>query len=158
MNTHVLVPRRNALARPVFGDFDRLFDEFWRGFGTPNRTGGNANDAPSLAVPRMDVSETDEAFQLRLEMPGLEEKDIEVSVEDGVLSLKGNRAEESEEESNGVRHVETYRGSFHRAVKLPADVDENGISAGYKSGILTVTLPKLPEAKPEARQIPVSTS
>lgn len=153
MNTHVLVPRRGALARPAFGDFDRLFDEFWRGFGTPLVRGG----ATSPAVPRMDVTETDEAFELRAEMPGLEEKDIEVSIEGGVLTVKGTRSEESDEESGGVRHVETYRGSFHRAVKLPADVDENAVSAGYKNGILTVKLPKTPEARPEVRTIPVTT-
>jgi len=153
MNTHVLVPRRSALSRPVFGDFDRLFDEFWRGFGVPL-----AREArPASVAPRMDVRETDEAYELLAEMPGLEEKDIEVSIEEGVLTLRGTRSEESEEENGGVRHVETYRGSFHRALKLPAGVDEDGVTAGYKNGVLTVKLPKLPEAKAKARQIPIST-
>ena len=154
MNTHVVVPRRSALARPFFGDFDRLFDEFWRGFGVPVAR----DETPAFLAPRMDVHETDAAYELHVEMPGLEEKDIEVSIEDGVLTLEGTRASESDEETDGVRHVETWRGSFHRAVKLPAAVDEDAISAGYKNGILTVKLPKLPEAKPEARQVPVSTS
>ena len=150
MNTHVLVPRRGAFARPAFGDFDRLFDEFWRGFGTPVTRGAT--------TPRMDVRETEDAFLLRAEMPGLDEKDIDVTIEDGVLTVKGTHGEESEEEQDGVRHVETWRGSFHRAVKLPTDVDADAVGAVYKSGILTVTLPKLPEAKPEVRTIPVSTS
>jgi HSP20 family protein len=153
MNTHVVVPRRSALSRPVFGDFDRLFDEFWRGFGVPL----TRESAPAFAAPRMDVCESDEAYELHAEMPGLEEKDIEVSIEDGVLTLRGTRSEESEEENEGVRHVETYRGSFHRALKLPAGVDEDAITAGYKNGILTVKLPKLPETRPEARQVPIST-
>ena len=155
MNTHVLVPRRSALSRPVFGgDFDRLFDEFWRGFGVPKARGG----APAFATPRMDVHETDQAYELRFEMPGLEEKDIEVSIEEGVLTLKGTRAEETEQENDGVRHVESYRGSFHRSVKLPASIDEDAVSAGYKNGVLSVKLPKVPEVKPEARQIPISSS
>jgi HSP20 family protein len=155
MNTHVLVPRRSVLSRPTFGgDFDRLFDEFWRGFGVPRAR----SDAPAFTTPRMDVHETDEAYELRFEMPGLEEKDIEVSIEEGVLTLKGTRAEQSEDEADGVRHVESYRGSFHRSVKLPASVDDDAVSAVYKSGILAVKLPKVPEVKPEARQIPISTS
>ncbi|MGH0032712.1 MAG: Hsp20/alpha crystallin family protein [Myxococcota bacterium] len=153
--TTLLVPRRGALARPGFGDIDRLFDDFWRGFGAPLARRAEGSD---FAVPRMDVAETDEAFELHAEMPGLEEKDIEVSVEDGVLTVRGRREEKTDEEKDGFRHVETYRGSFHRAVKLPAEVDEDGISAGYKNGILTVKLPKIPEPEPQVRQVPVSTS
>lgn len=154
MNPNAITSRRSALGRPVFGDFDRLFDEFWRGFGAPLARAA----APVFATPRMDVRETDEAYEFQVEMPGLEEKDIEVSIEEGVLTLSGKRAEEKDEESEGVRHVETYRGSFHRAVKLPAGIDENAVTAGYKNGILTVKVPKVPEAKTEARQIPISTS
>jgi HSP20 family protein len=126
MTTHVLVPRRSArLARPLgaglFGDFDRLFDEFW---GSPGSAVSRAA-TPAALAPRMDYSETDDAIRLRAEMPGLDEKDIDVSLEEGVLTIKG---------------------------------DEDAVEAAYKNGILTVTLPKRPEAKPEVRSIPVSTS
>jgi HSP20 family protein len=161
MTTHVLVPRRSArLARPLgaglFGDFDRLFDEFW---GSPGSAVSRAV-TPAALAPRMDYSETDDAIRLRAEMPGLDEKDIDVSLEEGVLTIKGEHAEERDEkdEEKGFQHVETYRGSFHRALRLPVEVDEDAVEAAYKNGILTVTLPKRPEAKPEVRSIPVSTS
>jgi HSP20 family molecular chaperone IbpA len=98
MTTHVLVPRRSArLARPLgaglFGDFDRLFDEFW---GSPGSAVSRAV-TPAALAPRMDYSETDDAIRLRAEMPGLDEKDIDVSLEEGVLTIKGEHAEERDE-------------------------------------------------------------
>ncbi len=160
MMRHVLVPRRSvALARPLpdlFGDFDRFFDEFWRGSGRA----ASREASPGALAPRMDYRVTDDEIRIRAEMPGLEEKEIDVSLEEGVLTIKGVRASESEEKDDekGVRHVETYRGSFYRSVRLSAEVDEDAIVATYKNGILSVTLPKLPEAKPEVRSIPVTTS
>ena len=161
MTTHVLVPRRSArAARPLgaglFGDFDRLFDEFWSAPGSL----ASRPATPTAVAPRMDYNESEDTIRLRAEMPGLDEKEIEVSLEEGVLTIKGEHVEESEgkDDEKGFQHVETYRGSFYRALKLPTDVDENAVLATYKNGILTVTLPKRPEAKPEVRSIPVSTS
>ncbi len=156
----VLVPRRSvAIARPLpnlFGDFDRFFDEFWRGSGRA----ALPESTPDALAPRMDYSVLDDEIRIRAEMPGLEEKEIDVSLEEGVLTNKGVRASESEEKDDekGVQRMETYRGSFYRSVRLPAEVDEDAIVATYKNGILSVTLPKLPEAKPEVRSIPVTTS
>lgn len=160
MMRHLLVPRRSAaVARPVpglFGDFDRFFDEFLSGFGSPL----SREATPGALAPRMDYSVSDDEIRIRAEMPGLEEKDIDVSLEEGVLTIKGEHTEESEEqdEEKGYHHVETFRGSFFRAIRLPDEVKEDAISATYKNGILSLTLPKLPEAKPEVRSIPVSTS
>ncbi len=160
MMRHVLVPRRSvAIARPLpnlFGDFDRFFDEFWRGSGPT----ASREATPGARTPRTDYSVTDDEIRIRAEMPGLEEKEIDVSLEEGVLTIKGERAAESEEKDDEKRmqHMETYRGSFHRSVRLPAEVDEDAIVATYTNGILSVTLPKLPEAKPEVRSIPVTTS
>jgi HSP20 family protein len=158
--THVLVPRiKHRAVRPArthyLGDFDRVFDDLWRGFGgtaTPVAT-------PATLAPRMDYHETETEIRVAAELPGLEEKDIQVSLEEGVLTIKGERAEETREENDeGFRHVETFRGSFHRALRLNANVDEDAVKAAYKNGILTVTLPKIPEAKPETRTIPVTTA
>ena len=160
MMRHVIVPRRSvAIARPLpnlFGDFDRFFDEFWRG----NGRAASREATPGARTPRTDYSVTDDEIRIRAEMPGLEEKEIDVSLEEGVLTIKGERVAESEEKDDekGMQHMETYRGSFYRSVRLPAEVDEDGIVATYKNGILSVTLPKLPEAKPEVRSIPVTTS
>ena len=159
MRTQIFVPRPNAMARPFaanpFGDFDRLFDQFWRGFGAPVLRSAT----PDAHAPRMDYSIDDDEIRIRAEMPGLDEKQIEVSLEEGVLTIKGGHTGESEEkdEEKGYHHVETFRGSYRRAIRLPAEVDEDAVKADYKGGILTVTLPKLPEAKPELRTIPVTT-
>lgn len=164
----VLVPRiRTRAVRPArnpwapraeswgLGDFDRVFNDLWRGLGD----GAAPVATPATLAPRMDYHETDTELRVAAELPGLDEKDITVSLEEGVLTIKGERAEETKEENDeGFSHVETFRGSFHRALRLNAEVDEDGVTAAYKNGVLTVTLPKVPEAEPEIRTIPVTTA
>jgi HSP20 family protein len=160
--TRLIVPRRAAApvrrAHPLgWGrELDRVLDEVWRGFGFPVSRVAE----PGAFTPRMDVSETEEAFRIDAELPGLEEKDIEVSIEDGVLTLKGERAEEKEEKDDpkGWHRRETFRGKFQRAVRLPESVDRDAVSASYRAGVLTLTLPKLPEARPEVKTVPITTS
>ena len=162
MSTHVIVPRRSAVsarrARPLgWGrELDRVLDDVWRGFGFPV----SRIAEPGAFAPRMDVSESKEAFRIHAELPGLEEQDIEVSIEEGVLTITGERAEEKEEkaEDKGWRRRETLRGKFHRAVRLPDNVDENAVTASYRAGVLSLTLPKAPEVKPEVKTIPITTS
>lgn len=138
----------------LVGDFDRMFDELWRGFGL------QAGQTPRAFAPRTDVSETDTEYRIEAELPGLAEKDISVTLENGVLTIAGERKDEreNEDEKRGLRHRESFRGSFRRALSLPEDVDEKGVAASYKNGVLSVTLPKLPQAKPEVRTIPVQGS
>jgi len=159
--THLIVPRarrRSPLSARrfptpgLFADFDRFFDAFWGGEGMPATRDG----APVFAPP-LDYRETDEEIQVSAELPGIEEKDIKVSLEDGVLTIEAERANESDEtDERGFRHVESLRGHFRRAVRLGAEVDESAVAARYKNGVLSVTLPKL--AGPEVRHIPVTTS
>ena len=162
MTFHSLIPRRSVcrapLAQPGLRAFwpvelDALFDETFRGLGF----GASPQAAPSFS-PRVDVGESDEAYTVRADLPGLEEKDIQVSLEEGVLSIQGKLESEKDEERKGVRWVERARGSFHRAIELPAEIDAAKVTASYRHGVLTVTLPKLPEAKPEVRTIPITTS
>jgi HSP20 family protein len=147
---NAIITRRNPLyARPTpfFGrEFDRFFGDLWGGFDRPTER---------AFVPRVDVEETETEYRLAAELPGLEEKDIEVIVDDGVLTLKGERRDETDEEK-GYRHVETFRGHFERAFRLGDRVDEEGIRAVYRNGVLEVTIPKLPEVGPEVRNIPVT--
>jgi HSP20 family protein len=162
MRFHSLIPRRSVtyapLAQPGFrafwpAEFDRLFDEAWRGFGLALPT------REAAFAPRVDVSESDEAYTVRADLPGLEEKDIQVSLEEGVLTIQGkHETEQKEEGEKGVRYLERAHGSFHRSIQLPAEVDADKVSASYRQGVLTVTLPKRPEAKPEVRTIPIKTS
>jgi len=158
--THVLIPRksgapvRRATAFNLHNGLDRMFDEIWGGFGLPV----SRVSAPDVVTPRMDFNETDEEIRIAAELPGLDEKDIEVSLDDGVLTIKGERKDEHAEadEGKGYRHVETFRGRFYRAIRLPTEVDEKAVVAAYKAGVLTVTLPKQPEVEPEVHTIPIT--
>lgn len=153
-----LIPRNHRRsAFPAFRDvrsMDRLFDGLWSGFEMLP-----AEPAMRAAfVPRVDVRETDEEVIVSAELPGLEEKDFDISVEEGVLTLKGEKRTEHEEKREGYRRVETRSGSFERKLLLPSEVDADAAKASFKNGVVTITLPKPPEARPEVRTIPVSTS
>jgi HSP20 family protein len=153
LTTHLLVPRRSAspLASFAWSDFDRAFDQLWHGRGLAGR-------AVTAYAPRIDFSETDTELRIAAELPGIEEKDIQVSLEDGVLTIEAKRNVEAKDESEkGRRHVETFRGKYQRSLRLPSEVDPDAVKAVYRNGILTVTLPKPPEAQPQARVIPVTT-
>ncbi len=142
-----LVPR-TSLSRPhsLLHDFDRLFGATWPAPATRS------------ATPRIDVHESDEAWTIDAELPGLEQSDIEVSFDEGVLTISGerNRTSDDEDEATGARHVERYQGSFRRSLRLPEDVDGGAIKAAYKNGVLSVTVPKPPKVEPEVLQIPVT--
>ncbi len=133
--------------------FDDLFDELWRGFGVAPVSGA----LPGF-TPRIDVRETDEEITVTAELPGLEEKDFEVLIEDDVLTLKGEKRAEHEEEREGLRHLETRSGSFQRRLRLPEGVDTDAVKATFKNGALTVSLPRREEARPQVRTISVTAS
>ena len=159
MTFHSLIPRRSVFRAPLAHpglrafwpvDFDRFFDEaFGNGAGAQGEAG---------FTPRIDVRETDAAYEVRADLPGLEEKDIQVSVEEGVLTIQGKLESEREEERKGLRYAERRTGSFQRTVELPGELVEDEVSASYKQGVLTVTLPKRPAPKPHSRQIPITTA
>ena len=156
--TTLLVPRHRVPTRrltpfSLFDEFDRLFAR------TSPRTTLRAParvDAP--LTPRIDVHESDEAWLIDAELPGLDQSDIEVSVDEGVLTIAGERkSEETEEDAEtGYRHVERYHGSFRRSLRLPEDVDSGAVKAAYKNGVLSLTVPKPPKVEPEVLQIPVT--
>ena len=134
-------------------EIDRLFDDFamsWSSWPFGRRM---LQDWP-LQMPEMDVSipvvdftETDKGFKLTAELPGMEEKDIEVSVSDDVLTVKGEKREDKEESRKGYRMSERRYGMFQRSFALPAGVDAGKITAEFSKGVLAVTLPKTVEAQ-----------
>ena len=132
MNTLV---RYNPRSLDMFGNFDRLFD-----FG---RT----------SSPRVDIREDDDRYLLEAELPGVTEKDIEVKVEDNLLTIASNYDESSKEEKNGYLVRERRFQSFSRCFVLPKDVDREKIDAQFKNGLLSLTLSKAPEAKPKKIEI-----
>ena len=104
-------------------------------------------------TPAVDVRELKDRFVLRADLPGLSAEDIEVRMEDGVLSLTGERRHESDEEFDGVRHIERSSGKFLRRFPLPESADAEGITARSANGILEINIPKQPEV--QARRITI---
>jgi HSP20 family protein len=123
----------------------RLFDD--RRFGTGESMGW---------TPACDIYEDEEGVSLRFELAGVDPKDVEVRFENGVLTLKGERKLEREEKRDNYHRVELNYGTFTRSFSLPATFDAEKIRAESKNGVLTVTLPKKPEAKPRSIQVKVS--
>jgi HSP20 family protein len=140
-------------------EIDRLFDRF-PGFGFPSGrrmfdcapavdTGFNFN------VPAVDVTEDDKAYKIAAELPGLEEKDIDISVTGDMLTLKGERHQEKEENNKNWHVSERAYGLFQRVFALPDGIDRDKIAAEFSKGVLTVTLPKSPEAQKQQKKITV---
>ena len=104
-------------------------------------------------IPPVDVYSDEDRVVVHAELPGMKQKDIDVNYQDGVLTIKGERKHETEVKENGYHRVERAYGTFHRSVRLPAEVDASKVKAELKEGILTVSFPKAEEAK--ARKIEI---
>ncbi len=103
--------------------------------------------------PTVDVSESELAYEVKAELPGINKEDIKVSMQDNVLTLKGERKEETEAKKKNVQILERYYGKFQRSFRLPAEVKSAEIKATYKDGVLTVEIPKAEEAKPKEIEV-----
>lgn len=157
---NALIPRMTRRSRlaPLrdVRSADRLFDDLWRGVAVAPSWASEAQRADF--VPRVDIRETEEEIVLTAELPGVDDKDFEVILEDDVLILKGEKRTETEADEKGVHRVEILSGSFERRFALPFEADPEAVKAAYKNGVLTVTVLKPTEAKPQVRQIEVSTA
>lgn len=133
-----------ATARSLNREIDRLF-----------RTPGRPSTAAQW-VPAVDIREDADRFMLLLDVPGVDPKDIEIAVENSVLSLSGNRQSDQTDEAEGYRRVERISGHFLRRFTLPDDVDAAAIAATSKNGVLEISIPKSPQAQPRRVEIAVS--
>lgn len=140
-------PLRSSLWEPaeIFGDMDRMFAGFFR----PLQQGSSTD----TWTPALDVRETADEFIIDAELPGLSKADVDITVEDGVLTLSGERRMEEQTEDKGYRRVERRYGSFSRALTLPRDIDADNVSASFEDGLLTVHVPKTETAKPRSIKI-----
>jgi len=143
-------------------EVDRLFDDFDEGFRRWPFGRSLFDVAPSWrselawpATPAVDFAETDKAYEVTAELPGLDEKGIEVKFADGVLTIKAEKQEEKEEKKKDYYLHERSFGSFHRALQVPAGIEGDKIEASFKKGVLTVTLPKSAEAQKAEKKIAV---
>jgi HSP20 family protein len=129
-------------------DMDRLWDSFFEG-------GVRRTDEEGEWLPSLDVAETKNEIVVKAEVPGMDSKDIDISLSDGLLTIKGEKKQEREEKEEDYHLVERSYGTFTRSVRLPKEVKRDKISASYKNGVLKVTLPKSEEAKQKEIKIKV---
>ena len=126
-------------------EVDRLFDDAFRGFGGrwPSLTLPSvASEWRDLLRPSLDIHETDQQYRVTLEVPGVEEKDIQLTLDDDVLWIRGEKRQEQEQQDGQYHRIERSYGSFQRALNLPGDADQDAIKASFKNGVLTVTIGK----------------
>jgi HSP20 family protein len=131
-------------------EFDRLFDQMLRGFPL------TASQAPLLARPKVDISETESEYRLELELPGVDMKDVELSVRNGVLVVRGEK--KSCQENRNSHRIERYYGSFQRMFSLPEDCDEEKIEARFQNGVLFIEVGRKPVSAAGVRRIPIKQS
>lgn len=140
-----------ALHREV----DRMFGDFLTGTDLSPWSGG---EGAGRLIPKMDIAETETGYEVTADLPGVEEKDVDVSVVEGVLRIKGERKSEKEEKKKNYHRTERSFGRFERAIALPEGVDQDKIAATFKQGVLHVVLPKSAKAKETAKKIEVKAS
>jgi len=148
----------------LFGDFDGMFEKLMRGFFMSpferrlfDLPGFAARDNGGIMTPRAEFTESEKAYELIAELPGIDEKDVEVNLANEILTVRGKR-ESRREEKDEKRHwylSELSYGNFERAFRVPEDVDATKIEAKFDKGVLTVTLPKSPAAVARRRSIPI---
>lgn len=167
------LPVTKKAAEPAFGgeawrpfeslrkEVDRLFEDFGGNFWSrPFRSLAPLEQSfpKQMAAPAVDVTETDKAYEITIELPGLDEKNIEVNLANGGLTIKGEKKEEKEETKKDYYVSERRYGSFERYFGLPDGVDADKIEATFKNGVLKVVLPKTAEAQQPAKKIEVKPS
>jgi HSP20 family protein len=145
-------------------EVDRWFDDMWRqftgaGMPSPLRTARPlstmSSPAPLFGIPPADLKETEQAYQLAVELPGLSREDIDLQLRDDLLIIRGHKAEESEDAKANYRFAERRFGRFERAFPIPDDVDPSGVDANFRDGVLRISLPKRPEAAQRTSKIEI---
>ncbi|HOX40313.1 MAG TPA: Hsp20/alpha crystallin family protein [Candidatus Brocadiia bacterium] len=131
-------------------EMNQLFNEFFEGWNLPTFSTHDVS-----LTPTVDVAESEKEVKVTAELPGIDEKNVDISVVGNALTISGEKKEEKEEKGQTYHRIERTYGSFSRTVPLPAEVDEENTRAVYKNGILTITLPKVEQAR--RRRIEVKT-
>lgn len=132
-------------------EMNRLFDDAFRGFDSP---GFGKVAAFGSSWPKLEITDNDKDIRVAAEVPGLEEKDIEVLLDDGYLTIRGERTSQTEDKAK--QFSEHFYGRFERRVPIDAAVAEDKVTATFKNGVLTVTLPKTEPAAPKSKRIAIS--
>lgn len=143
-------PAERARGWDVFGDFDDLMGGWFRSPAVLRRE-------ETAKMPAIDVSENEGAYLVKAELPGVVREDLNVTINDGVLTINAERKEEKKDEKDGrVIRQERYYGKFVRSLRLGSDIDEGRIEAQYENGVLNLSLPKTAEVKPRKVDVKIS--
>jgi len=149
-------PSRREENHPFFGiqkDMNRIFDDFFRGWDVAPLSA--AGERSGRFVPALDVRENDKEISIQVELPGMDEKDVEVLLTENSLTLKGEKKEEKEDQGKGYYHLERSYGSFQRVIPLPEGIDAKKAEAKFKNGVLSISLPKVEQTKAKAKKIEI---
>lgn len=149
-------PRRGELS-PLFGmhqELDRWMNDVMRQFGMPSLE-SRFGDMPSLLRPQLDIAERDEEYVISVEVPGVEEKDVKLTLDDHRLVIEGEKRQESSTKEDKFQRIERSYGSFRRVLDLPADARTEEIKASFANGVLEVHVPRSGEVKMQRREIPI---
>ena len=148
----------NLIKWDPFRELEDVSNRLNRIFGQPLARTEPDNEMLAVAdwAPSVDISETDSAYLIKGEIPGVKKEDVKVTVQDGMLTIQGERKQEKEEKGRKFHRVECSYGSFMRSFRVPDDADESKVKAEFKDGMLNVMLPKAAKAKPKAVNVPVS--
>ena len=139
------------------GEVDRLFDDFLGGMPTfPSLR--QSSVAAQVLTPALDVKETEKELVVTADLPGIDEKDVNLTLQDGVLTMRGEKKSERKDERENFHLVERSHGSFQRSIRLPETIDEDKVEAHFDKGVLTVTLPKRPEMVKAEKKIAIKSS
>ncbi|MGI9329101.1 MAG: Hsp20/alpha crystallin family protein [Gammaproteobacteria bacterium] len=139
-----------------FRELEDVLNRYGRLSGRDIGAGSGASDQSQTWRPAADIAETDTAYVIKAELPEVPKENVEVTVHDGIINIRGERRYEKTDDSEQQHRVESFYGQFSRSFSLPADVDESGIQANSKDGVLKVVLPKAELVQPKAIEVTVS--
>ena len=149
-----LILRKNDMeprTNDVWGlqsDINHLFDAFMTPF--------DGNEFRNTVSPKLDIAELKDKYEIKAELPGMDEKDINLSVEDGVLSISGEKKSETEDKSKGYYLKECSYGTFSRSIRLPENIADDKIAAKFNKGVLVIDMPKKEPTVTKARKISIT--
>jgi HSP20 family protein len=149
---HLPIRRSDDVGWGLSTPIDRMFDDFF-GSGL-----NQLNELPAQFMPAIDVSDNDKEIRISAELPGMDEKDIDISLANNVLTISGEKTSEQEEKGKDRYRMERHYGSFSRSVQLPPGLDTDKTEASYKNGVLEVVLPKTAEYQSSVKKISVKGS
>lgn len=142
----------------IHDEIDRMFNDFFKGFGFPEKSFWS--DLPATQTgwlkPTCDIAANDKEYTITAELPGVDEKNIELELVNDTLKIKGEKKQETEEKEKNYYRVERSYGSFQRTLTLPEDSDRDKINATFKNGIMTITIPRKTTGKPPAKKIDIN--